>query len=420
MTTSYLLPNKICDPIHGFIRFDEIEKRVIDSPCFQRLRYILQMGVSYLVYPGSTHSRFEHSLGVMELATRIYESLMAKHNLVFSEKIPTRPEERAYWRRILRIAALCHDMGHLPFSHTAESSIFPQGGHESMTLKIIQSSLMRGVWKLIPSLGRSVEEDIIKLSVSVDELKDFDSKIILSPWERVLSQIITDDNFGADRTDYLIRDAKYTGVSYGHFDYHQLIDTLRILPSPHHAKDLMIGVAESGMQSVESLWIARYLMSARVYQHPRARIYSHHMSRFMTNYYALKGFPTDLEGYLKQIDATILMAIYDFQNDYDAKVLLKNEKGFQKVIFESGIEENVISCLPQLENAFKDHLFVDYRPEVKQGERFRQFPVLTERGDVLNSSQVSDFLRDIPIGNKILALYSHPSKVEDIKKMICS
>jgi len=111
-------PFKICDPVHGFIRFGELEQRVIDSRPFQRLRYIRQMGVAYLIYPGATHTRFEHSLGVMELVTRIYNTI--SHDL---------PEERvAYWRQILRLAALCHDMGHLPFSHTAEQVLLPEGG----------------------------------------------------------------------------------------------------------------------------------------------------------------------------------------------------------------------------------------------------------------------------------------------------
>lgn len=425
MMLGYHLPYKVCDPIHGFIRFDEIEKKVIDSPFYQRLRYIKQMGVAYLVYPGATHTRFEHCMGVMDLATRMYETLMAKHNLFFADKVPSDPDERNYWRRILRIAALCHDLGHLPYSHTAESDLFPYGGHEMMTFRIVQNERMRKIWKTIPSVGpshgRSVEQDILKLAVSEEELKEFDPTIKLSSWEKVLSKIITDDNFGADRMDYLIRDAEHTGVGYGHFDYHQLVDTLRILPNLKSitSSPLTIGVSKSGLQSVESLWIARYLMSARVYQHSKCRIYSHHMSRFITRYYSNRGFPNDLEKYLRENDGTIIAALYDARdaNDYDALALLKEEKGFEEIVLDRATAEEVIKRKEELEQKFKDFVFIDYIPEAQEGEKFRQFPVLAD-GQVMISSDASFFLKDIPMASKMVSLFAHPDKVADVKKAL--
>jgi uncharacterized protein len=422
---SYLLPYKICDPIHGFIRYNEIEKKVIDSPFFQRLRYIRQMGVAYLVYPGATHTRFEHSLGVMNFATSIYETLMAKHNLIFSQMIPTHPEEKAYWGHILRIAALCHDMGHLPFSHTAEKDLLPCGGHERVTLQIIQNETMRSIWKMIPSNGRSAEVDILKLSVSEEELHEFDPTLSLDPWEKVLSQIITDDNFGADRMDYLIRDAQFTGVGYGHFDYHQLIDTLRILPSLHPSDKsnlLTIGVSISGIQSVESLWIARYLMASRVIHHPKSRIYTHHMRRFITNHYYKKGFPRNLQGYLHETDATILQALYIAaeEKNYDALSLLKTERGFVDIFIDPSYEKSIISRLSEIGRKFGDDIFIDYFPKSKESEHLRQFPVLSEDGKVVTSSEITSFLRDIPIGSKVLALFIHPSRLEELKEELKS
>ncbi|MDA8234683.1 MAG: HD domain-containing protein [Clostridia bacterium] len=115
---------EIRDPIHIFIKLDSDELKVLNSRPFQRLRHIHQLAMTYLVYPGATHRRFEHSLGVMELAGRVYDIVTDKSNI--NEKIKDlipqlgREDERRYWRRVLRIAALCHDMGHLPFSHAAE------------------------------------------------------------------------------------------------------------------------------------------------------------------------------------------------------------------------------------------------------------------------------------------------------------
>lgn len=418
---SYQLPYKICDPVHGFIRFDEIEKKVINAPFYQRLRFIMQMGVAFLVYPGATHSRFEHCLGVMDLATRIYETLMAKHNLFFADMVPSDIEERNYWRRILRIAALCHDLGHLPFSHTAESDLFPVGGHELMTFRIVQSEQMRKIWQEIPSNGRNVEEDILKLAVSEEELKAFDPKIQLTSWEKVLSQVITEDNFGADRMDYLIRDAEHTGVGYGHFDYHQLVDTLRILPNLKKLSDspLTIGVSKSGLQSVESLWIARYLMSARVYQHSKCRIYSYHMSRFITRHYGRLGFPLDLEKYLHENDGTIITALYKGrqENDYDALALLKEVEGFREIPLEKDKVARAIERKEELEQKFKGKIFIDYIPEVIEKESFRQFPVLSD-GHVILSSEASFFLKDIPLTNSHISLFAHPDYITPIEQSL--
>ena len=390
-------PFKICDPVHGFIRFGALEQKLIDSVPFQRLRYIHQMGTAYLVYPGATHTRFEHSLGVMELAGRIYTTLTAPHNQVVS--IDKSPEELDYWLLILRLAALCHDLGHLPFSHTAEKSLLPHGGHEQMTLALIRSPELKPIWRAI---GQKAEDDVIKLAVA-------DPNIPLNSWEKVLSQVITEDNFGADRIDYLIRDGHYTGVGYGHFDYHQLIDSLRILAS---GSTLTLGVTASGIQSVESLWIARYMMYARVYHHPKVRVYSNHMRSFMSRHYhnLLK---TDVVDYVRHTDYTLLTALNAAaeQGDYDARCLLKREKAFSEVTYPHFSAQ----LLSDLGKTFGDAVFIDHFP-TKSAERL--FPVYSEEAGILTSLQSSSFLRDIPAGAKPLCVYVHPQRQTELKEWI--
>ena len=114
---------EIRDPIHNFIRLDPGEIKVLDSAPFQRLRHIHQLALTYLLYPGATHRRFEHSLGVMELASRVYDIVTDPINIHHDsvrEIVPI-DFDLKYWKRTLRMAALCHDLGHLPFSHAAES-----------------------------------------------------------------------------------------------------------------------------------------------------------------------------------------------------------------------------------------------------------------------------------------------------------
>lgn len=256
--------HEIRDPIHAFVRLDTHERSVLDSRPFQRLRNIHQLALTYLVYPGATHKRFEHSLGVMELAGRVYDVITdpentTTHSSSISEIIPKiDSDEHRYWRRVLRMAALCHDIGHLPFSHAAEHDLLPEGkSHEDVTIDLINSEEMRSIWEGMKPPLNSV--DITKLAVGKKKLPDKQ----FSLWEAILSEVVVGDAFGVDRTDYLIRDSLHTGVDYGRFDYHRLVDTLRILPStddPKAGQEPMLGIQEGGLRAAEGLIIARYFM----------------------------------------------------------------------------------------------------------------------------------------------------------------
>src|SRR6266700_8028714 len=121
--------HEIRDPIHVFVRLDSHERSVLNSRAFQRLRHIHQLALTYLLYPGATHRRFEHSLGVMDLASRVFDVVTNGENVKFDSVRDIIPDaaDLQYWRRVLRAAALCHDMGHLPYSHGAESELLPDG-----------------------------------------------------------------------------------------------------------------------------------------------------------------------------------------------------------------------------------------------------------------------------------------------------
>src|SRR5690349_4807362 len=156
---------KIYDAVHGFIRFNALERHLIDSIAFQRLHHIRQLGIAFLVYPGATHTRFEHSLGTMEIATRIFDQLMAR-----KMQLP----EPDYWKQVVRLAALCHDLGHLPFSHDAESAILGSAGHEQWTVRIIQSALLQPVWDMLAQEypHRPVAQDITRIAVGEEKLQE--------------------------------------------------------------------------------------------------------------------------------------------------------------------------------------------------------------------------------------------------------
>lgn len=218
----------IKDNVHGTMSFSEFEKRIIDSASFQRLRRIKQIAFTYLVYPGATHTRFEHSLGTTHVAGEIASKLgFEKDNITK-----------------VRLAALLHDTGHTAFSHEGERTLSKYlDGHEKLGKKIIQESELK---------------DIIQENFSLDEILNLDKK--------PEGQIIASD-LGADRIDYLLRDAHATGVAYGIIEIDRIIHRL-------HFQDNELCIDEGGLEAAESLLIARFMMFSTVYLHRTVRIAS--------------------------------------------------------------------------------------------------------------------------------------------------
>lgn len=157
---------EIRDPIHNFVRLSADEITAINSPPFQRLRYIHQLALTYLIYPGATHRRFEHSLGVMELAGRVFDVLTAEGNRHPSIQFPDRDTLIA-WRKVVRLAALFHDLGHLPFSHAAEQQLLTDGKHhEWLTVGVLRSPQVRAKTQ---NIDFPVELDSHEISTSIAE-----------------------------------------------------------------------------------------------------------------------------------------------------------------------------------------------------------------------------------------------------------
>lgn len=178
----------IRDSIHGNLKLDDFEIKIIDTYPVQRLRRVKQLGFSYLVYPGANHSRFEHSIGTLYLASSLAESL----NLSKEEK------------EIVRIAALLHDIGHGPFSHVSENIL--GYSHEDLTVKVIK---------------KSVIADILREKFQVKEITD------VIKGKGILGQMLSSE-LDVDKMDYLLRDSYYTGVAYGIIDIERLISSMRI------------------------------------------------------------------------------------------------------------------------------------------------------------------------------------------------
>ena len=390
------------DPIHGFIKLDSEERKLVNSRPFQRLRHIHQLALTYLVYPSATHKRFEHSLGVMDLAGRIYDVVTDPENIRHDsvrDLVPRRGGYQwAYWRRVVRAAALCHDIGHLPFSHAAEKDLLPPGvRHEDLSRDLIFSGFLSTEFKAL----RIDPEDVAKIAVGPTcYCRGADRKQYqFSTWESILYEIIGGDVFGADRMDYLLRDAYHAGVAYGRFDHLRLVETLRILPREDiGSSEPEMGITVGGLQAAESLLWARYFMYTQLYFHPVRRIYDVHLKEFFKEALPDGKYSTELEEHLNTSDNEMLVmlaraASKPGSSGHDPARRIVN-RGHFRLLYEStpgDLERNLNA--PELIAAAASREFGDshirYDPYESDPDS-EDFPVYQRDGSVASSVQLSN------------------------------
>lgn len=242
-------PRVLRDPVHGYIHITSpVIWRLLDTPEFQRLRRIRQLGGVFQVYHTAEHSRFSHSLGVYEIVRRMTEEVPdIGGSLSRQEKL------------VVLCAALLHDVGHGPYSHSFER--LSHCSHEQMTMRLIleDTDIHTVLAEADPSLPAQV------------------AAVIQGTCPNPLLCDLISSQLDADRMDYLLRDAYETGTSYGTFDLERILRCLRV-------KNGRLCIKESGMHSVEDYIMARYHMYWQVYLHPVARAYEVMLQLFFDRY----------------------------------------------------------------------------------------------------------------------------------------
>ena len=238
-------PALIRDPIWGSIRLDATAIRIADAPAFQRLRYIRQLGLAHLVYPGATHTRFAHALGVYHLVSTALRVLRKRESL---------PDH--VWRgaELVPYAGLLHDIGHYPFSHALDDLRGDEhpGDHEALAAHFLESS---GVREALAGLGSGAAAEI--------------GALIRGESTAPLRGLVH-GSLDMDKMDYLKRDARSCGVPYGEVDVERLLQGLLVLRDPDTGA-FEVGVGEKAVSALESLLFAKYQMFRNVYWHHGVR-----------------------------------------------------------------------------------------------------------------------------------------------------
>ncbi len=302
---------EIRDPIHGAIGVDSGERAVIDHQIVQRLRGIRQLGFSHLPFPGATHTRYTHSLGVMHLAGHAFDQCF--RSLPF-----TSPARRRSLRRCLRLAALCHDLGHPPFSHAVEFAMPPlrtleisaytpskvahrlgrRAHHEDYTIALLMSeTLARVIDREFGFTSRHVAA-LISPDVAAGDDFFFEGGRDL---RGVLSQLISSE-IDVDRMDYLVRDAYFTGARYGAVDVGWLLSNLS-WQEPEGRPCLALH--ERAIYAFHDFMISRLHMFLMVYFHRKSVVYEEMLRRFMGDPGSGFSLPADVDAYRRTDDAAL-------------------------------------------------------------------------------------------------------------------
>ena len=232
----------IRDPVWNNIRVDPLALRLVDTPVFQRLRYVRQLGLAYLVYPGATHTRFEHALGAYHLSRVAIALIRERGELT---------QVDATECCITSIAALLHDVGHYPFSHALEE--IGATHHEVVATTLVTTGTIADI--LRAEVAPDAPERVIALIRGESS----------SPLQGLIS-----GSLDLDKIEYLKRDAHMCGVAYGEIDVDRLINSMLIVDDPTTGAST-VGVAEKGLSALESLLFAKYQMYRNVYWHHAVR-----------------------------------------------------------------------------------------------------------------------------------------------------
>ena len=329
---------EIRDPVHGSIHILDEEIPILRDNFFQRLRNIKQLGFSEYVFPGATHTRFLHSIGVMNIGSKAFDKL-------FSNEL--KKGEFFRLKETFKLACLLHDVGHAPLSHSTET-VMPtlsslkipknfltekdllsnrQATHEDYTIKAIADSDFSESFKMIEKqfgVSRKHVAELIQGSTNDPDYFTVNNK----NYFLILHQLVSSE-MDCDRMDYLLRDSYFCGVSYGHYDLDWLIDNLEACDIDN---SIYLGISERAVVTFDDFLLSRYHMFVMVYFHYRSVCLEQLLYKYFATSPGEYSIPAEINEYVKHDDHFLMSIMRESKNKY-AQQIVKNE--IPKKIFES-------------------------------------------------------------------------------------
>ena len=287
------------DPIHGFVKLFDKEMALINTRVFQRLRRIRQLAMTFLVYPGAVHTRFDHSIGVMHIAGRICAKLRELNPEIVREEDLAR----------IRFAALLHDIGHGPFSHVSEALLeryAPAETRIGATREKIHEKITVDILETDPEINEILSDDEREFVVEMIRGQETQN------WQRD----IVSSELDADKMDYLLRDAYFAGVKYGVYDLEKLIESCLI---DSDKTETSLAINSKGIYALEQLLLARYHMTQQVYWHRVSLISNEMIIRGIT--LAIKGGNQEMGALYRYNENNKAAFVQQYLDYHDEKVV---------------------------------------------------------------------------------------------------
>lgn len=323
---------RIRDPIHGTITVSDDEKPVIDSRFYQRLRNVRQLGFGDLAFPGATHTRHAHSLGAMHVASRLFDAV--------ASRAPLSDAAKERFRAAVRLAVLCHDLGHMPLSHASESIAPPrtalrlpawtgdEGGqatHEDFTAKLLLDSSLTPLIATTYARHRITPELIAglvigRLPAGVEGFRDGGLD-----WTPLLRALVSGE-LDADRMDYLQRDSFYTGVNYGRYDVDWILQNLTCAERDGRA---VLALSKAAVFAFEDFLLSRYHMFLSVYYHHTSVAFDWMLRRYYEESPGEFEVPPDPEAFLGCDDVALWWTLRRSKNEWAQRIV--SRRGYRRV-----------------------------------------------------------------------------------------
>lgn len=328
-------PMRIRDPIHGTLSVSDEEKAVIDSRFYQRLRGVRQLGFGDMAFPGATHTRHAHSLGAMHVASRLFDAVAARADL--PRDVCTR------FRAAVRLAVLCHDLGHMPLSHASESIApartrlklppwlgeSPEGklaSHEDFTAKILlDSSLADLIREHFGPLGVTPEA-VVGLISGCEPPGGLTFLHQGVDWTPLMRALVSGE-LDADRMDYLLRDSFYTGVNYGRYDLDWIVNNVNPAVKDGRA---YLALSKAAAFAFEDFLLSRYHMFVSVYLHHTAVSFDYMLRRYYEEAPGEFEIPAEPEDFLLCDDAALAYTLRRSKNRWAQRIV--SRRGFKLLV----------------------------------------------------------------------------------------
>lgn len=329
---------EIRDPVHGSIHILNEEIPIIRDEFFQRLRNIKQLGFSEYVFPGATHTRFIHSIGVMNIASSAFDRL-------FKGRLGNKDILRL--KETFKLACLLHDVGHAPLSHSTET-VMPnlselnipkqflskkdqttdrQATHEDYTIKsIVDSSFAKSFSGVEQTFGLERKYIADLITGHTTDASYFTVEGI--NYFPILSQLVSSE-LDCDRMDYLLRDSYFCGVSYGSYDLDWMLDNLEVCVENNMA---YLGINERAVVTFDDFLLSRYHMFIQVYFHYRAVCLEQLLYKYFRTSPTEYVIPASIEDYIEHDDQHLMKILKRSKNKY-AEAVIRNQ--VPQKIFES-------------------------------------------------------------------------------------